>query len=161
MIIPFLKTIQGAITTYAETHGRDGLEILKQGALRIGTAAIAFAYGMSADCKLGGVGFKFDAAKAAKREEELVGKRRQEAEKLAEELSSTYYDIISALEKALDSEKFRIVVFIDDLDRCLPKKAVELLESIKLFLDIEGYLFILGVDKEVVKKGISHRYKIL
>lgn len=51
------------------------------------------------------------------------------------------------------------MVFIDDLDRCLPEKAVELLESIKLFLDMEGYLFVIGVDKEVVKRGISYRYR--
>jgi len=56
-------------------------------------------------------------------------------------------------------EMLRIVVFIDDLDRCLPEKAVELLEAIKLFLDIPGYLFVLGVDKEVVKKGIAYRYR--
>ena len=41
----------------------------------------------------------------------------------------------------------------------MPEKAVELLESIKLFLDIEGYLFVMGVDKKVVKKGIACHYK--
>jgi len=51
------------------------------------------------------------------------------------------------------------VVFIDDLDRCLPEKALELLESIKLFLDLEGYLFLLGVDREVVEQGINYHYR--
>ena len=29
----------------------------------------------------------------------------------------------------------RLVVFVDDLDRCLPEKAIEVLEAIKLFVD--------------------------
>ncbi len=63
------------------------------------------------------------------------------------------------LEDVIDEKSFRIAVFIDDLDRCLPEKVVELLEAIKLFLDIAGYLFVIGVDREVVKKGISCRYR--
>ncbi len=39
----------------------------------------------------------------------------------------------------------RLVVFVDDLDRCLPEKAVEVLEAVKLFLDVEGFIFVMGV----------------
>ena len=38
------------------------------------------------------------------------------------------------------SGNFRIVIFIDDLDRCSPKKALEVFESIKVLLDIEGFI---------------------
>ncbi|HEO98598.1 MAG TPA: NTPase, partial [Epsilonproteobacteria bacterium] len=40
----------------------------------------------------------------------------------------------------------RVVVFIDDLDRLVPEKAVELLEVMKLFLDIPQCVFVLAVD---------------
>ena len=53
----------------------------------------------------------------------------------------------------------RLLYLIDDLDRCLPEKAVEMLESIKLFLDIKGTAFVVAVDDEVVERGIAHRYK--
>ena len=43
-------------------------------------------------------------------------------------------------------------------DAC-PRKAIELLESIKLFLDIKGCAFVLAVDDEVVERGITHRYR--
>ncbi|MEA3349445.1 MAG: P-loop NTPase fold protein, partial [Chloroflexota bacterium] len=43
----------------------------------------------------------------------------------------------------------RLVVFVDDLDRCLPEKAVEVLEAIKLFLDVPGCVFVLGLDDKV------------
>jgi len=53
----------------------------------------------------------------------------------------------------------RFVLFIDDLDRCLPEKAVEILEAVKLFLDVEGCIFVLGVDRVVIEQGICVRYK--
>ena len=51
-----------------------------------------------------------------------------------------------------------LVLFVDDLDRCLPDKAVEVLEAIKLFLDVPGCIFILGIDRDVVERGIRLRY---
>ncbi len=51
-----------------------------------------------------------------------------------------------------------LVIFVDDLDRCLPDKAVEVLEAIKLFLDVPGCIFILGIDRDVVERGIRLRY---
>jgi formylglycine-generating enzyme required for sulfatase activity len=53
----------------------------------------------------------------------------------------------------------RLVVFVDDLDRCLPEKAVEVLEAIKLFLDVPGCAFVLGLDHQVIARGIEAKYK--
>ncbi|MGB8645024.1 MAG: SUMF1/EgtB/PvdO family nonheme iron enzyme [Anaerolineae bacterium] len=53
----------------------------------------------------------------------------------------------------------RLVVFVDDLDRCLPEKAIEVLEAIKLFLDVPGCIFMLGLDQEVVTRGIKVKYR--
>ena len=64
-------------------------------------------------------------------------------------------------QKHIVDKKLRLVVFIDDLDRCLPEKAVEVLEAIKLFLDVEGCVFVLGLDQEVIARGIEIKYKEL
>ena len=58
-------------------------------------------------------------------------------------------------------DKGRLVVFVDDLDRCLPEKSIEILETIKLFLEVEGTVFVLGMDKEVIERGIEARYHAL
>ncbi|MCB0027287.1 MAG: hypothetical protein KDE28_05235, partial [Anaerolineales bacterium] len=58
-------------------------------------------------------------------------------------------------------ERGRLIVFVDDLDRCLPEKAIEVLEAIKLFLSVKGVVFILGMDQEVVQRGIEARYGAL
>ena len=46
----------------------------------------------------------------------------------------------------------RLVVFVDDLDRCLPEKSVEVLEAIKLFLDVKGCIFLLGLDQDIAAR---------
>ncbi len=55
----------------------------------------------------------------------------------------------------------RLVVFVDDLDRCLPQKAIEVLEAIKLFLDVPGCIFVLGIDRDVITRGIRIKYRDL
>lgn len=52
----------------------------------------------------------------------------------------------------------RIVIFIDDLDRLVPEKAIELLEVLKLFLDCEHCVFVLAIDYNVVVRGAKSKY---
>jgi len=52
----------------------------------------------------------------------------------------------------------RILVFIDDLDRLEPLRAVELLEVMKVFLDCEKCVFILAIDYDVVVSGVQSKY---
>jgi hypothetical protein len=54
-----------------------------------------------------------------------------------------------------------LVIMIDDLDRCLPEKAIQLLEAIKAFLDVEGCVFLLGLDKRIIGRAIASKYKDL
>lgn len=63
------------------------------------------------------------------------------------------------IDKALEqSGKDRVVMFVDDLDRLNPEKAVELLEVLKNFLDCENCIFILAIDYKVVYKGVQLKY---
>jgi predicted KAP-like P-loop ATPase len=52
----------------------------------------------------------------------------------------------------------KLVVFIDDLDRCLPENAITVLESLKLFIGNANCIFVLGIDHYVVEEGIKSRY---
>ncbi len=52
-----------------------------------------------------------------------------------------------------------LIIFIDDLDRCHPSdQIVTLLEQIKLFLDLEGCLFFLACDRQVVVNAINQKF---
>jgi len=52
----------------------------------------------------------------------------------------------------------RIFIFVDDLDRIQPIKAIEVLETLKNFMDVEGCVFLLAVDYEVVQLGIEAKF---
>jgi formylglycine-generating enzyme required for sulfatase activity len=53
----------------------------------------------------------------------------------------------------------RLVIFVDDLDRCLPEKAIQVLEALKLFLDVPGCIFVLALDSEAIESAIRRRYQ--
>lgn len=57
--------------------------------------------------------------------------------------------------------EYPLIVFLDDLDRCLPDKALEMLEALKNLFVCEGahVIFIAGIDTEVAKRFIMKRYE--
>lgn len=65
-------------------------------------------------------------------------------------------DFESLIEK---SKQGRIVVLIDDLDRCLPRHIIENLEAIKLFLDVPKTAFVIAADSFIVSNAIKSEYK--
>ena len=74
---------------------------------------------------------------------------------LREELSQ---HINKALANDPEKRK-RLVIFIDDLDRCLVEQSVEIFESIKLFLNCENCVFVVGVDKEQIRKIFQTKFQ--
>lgn len=55
----------------------------------------------------------------------------------------------------------KLIVLIDDLDRCLPDRIIDNLEAIKLFLNVDNSAFVIGADPRIVRDAIRHRYKDL
>jgi len=49
----------------------------------------------------------------------------------------------------------RVVVLVDDLDRCLPNAVMAALEAIKLFLSVEKMVFVIAADQEMVRDAIA------
>lgn len=71
-----------------------------------------------------------------------------------------YFDeAFNALLKSWVGDDGVLVVFIDDLDRCLPAKTVQTLEAIKLFLDKSGCVFVLGADTRIVQTAVEKHYE--
>jgi len=54
-------------------------------------------------------------------------------------------------------EASRIVIFVDDLDRIRPARALEILEAIKNFIDVPGCVFVMALDFEVVQRGMLEK----
>jgi hypothetical protein len=74
-----------------------------------------------------------------------------------------YFDGLKDIRNEINKIKikrpsFRIVVFVDDLDRCSPKKTLEILESIKVFLGMDGFIYVLGMSHSIISKLIELQY---
>ncbi len=65
---------------------------------------------------------------------------------------------LPAANATVDDRKAALVIFIDDLDRCSPRKVVEAFSGIKLFLDRPGCVFVLAMDQERVESAIRLAY---
>jgi predicted KAP-like P-loop ATPase len=89
---------------------------------------------------------------------ELIGREAQThyMQQLAS-MEQFEHSFKEAIKKTLGLDG-RLVVFVDDLDRCLPEKVVEILEAIKLFLNVPQTVFVLGMDRDIVCRGIESHY---
>lgn len=85
---------------------------------------------------------------------EVTAHRREQIRSL-EQFERQFQEL---LERHVVSQGGRLIVFVDDLDRCLPEKAIDVLEAIKLFLDVPGCIFVLGLDQDAIVDAIQARY---
>lgn len=58
-----------------------------------------------------------------------------------------------------DDEKGALVVFVDDLDRCSWSRIVSVLETINIFMNKKGCIFIIGASEEIIIKALEKDYK--
>ena len=72
--------------------------------------------------------------------------------------------LCDAVEKLLPKKKTdkvppKLVVFIDDVDRCEPKAAYRLLEGLKVYLTLDNCVFVLGMNQKVITEAIGQQMK--
>lgn len=79
----------------------------------------------------------------------------EDTERLPEHIHEFRKEFSELLEAAdLD----RLVVIIDDLDRCLPKTAIATLEAIRLFLMVERTAFVIGADELMIEYAVKEHF---
>lgn len=150
-IVPLVATIVRALE-----DNRRFLQKLEETGKSLVTALRAIGYAFSGKTKVGIPGFaeveaSFIARDMIDRAEEL------HPDPLLDR--SLYYEAFERLTKLDLGDRTKIVVFIDDLDRCFPHHAIKLLESIKLVLSQPGFVFVLGVSRTIVEGYLEHRYR--
>jgi hypothetical protein len=159
LIVPLLDTIREALVEWSGKPHVGALSA-RNIARRIGGITKALVAGLSFKAGLpNALELSFDANKSLAKIDKLA---EDDTDALVPR--SFYHASFKALNEAF--EKFvgvssgrRIVIFIDDLDRCLPEGALEVLESMKLFFDIKGFVFVVGLDDQVVERLIDAKYR--
>lgn len=91
--------------------------------------------------------------------DELKGDRAKDStiNALKNEIQFLVNDVINQPNETKATVK-GFIVFVDDLDRIDPALAVELLELLKNLFDIEGCVFVLAIDYDVVVKGLKPKF---
>ncbi|WP_429151482.1 KAP family P-loop NTPase fold protein [Aeromonas hydrophila] len=103
---------------------------------------------------------------------ETVNKLLDEApqnitKQLAEDYQSQIEAIINTREalgslaeslQNVNGSKLPVIVLIDELDRCRPTYAIEMLEVIKHFFSIKGFVFVIATDTEQLCHSITSVY---
>jgi formylglycine-generating enzyme required for sulfatase activity len=137
---PLIALLQKAVVDLGKETVEDLKAILTTVALALGSPVLKWAYGLS------------------------VKDVKTMADEVAEEsyrIRGHQIEIRTQIEKLISKARKKdkpLVFFIDDLDRCLPETMIRMLEGLKLYLDIPGCVYFLGLDHATVKKGIETKY---
>jgi KAP family P-loop domain len=156
LLIPLLDEIRAAVVDRVGRDRSQGQKLVSA-AKRIGTVVGALAAGFSGSVGIPGavtisydVGSATDAVKKLSDEDEGIGPR------------SLYLAAFTQLRRAVkdlkDAGVDRVVVFVDDLDRCLPANALDVLEAIKLLVDLDGFVFVVGLDEPAIDRAVQAKY---
>jgi predicted KAP-like P-loop ATPase len=95
-----------------------------------------------------------------KAEKEIAGSAKGIlAEKKRETPPREIHALRSHFAKVLEEMGVTLVVFVDDLDRCLPDTAIETLEAMRLFLFMDHTAFVVAADEKMVRQAVRLHFK--
>jgi predicted KAP-like P-loop ATPase len=152
LIVPLLDTLAAELLVWGKEHSTFEKQA-RDAAKGIGraTSALMAGWSLTVGWPIARVGLD------AGRVREAFRKKPNDRE------ASFYFTSLTELERTLkefvQERARRIVVFVDDLDRCLPQSALEVLESMKLFFDMQGFVFVVGLDRGVIERSVEVKYQ--
>jgi hypothetical protein len=85
-------------------------------------------------------------------------KRHDAVEKSIDGFKNYLSKFVKEFTKDKEETKRKLIIFVDELDRCRPTYAIEILECIKHLFNVEGIVFILAVDDQQLRNSISAVY---
>jgi predicted KAP-like P-loop ATPase len=94
-------------------------------------------------------------AAAAATQLQGLWKDAPEGKSVPEEIRA-FHKAFGKLMKKADLD--RLVVLVDDLDRCLPETAIETLEAIRLFVSMPATAFVVGADEAMIKYAVRRHF---
>jgi hypothetical protein len=95
-------------------------------------------------------------AQAFKREEVL---HTQAQLRSLEQFQANFARLVDVLVRRADGKTRKLIIFVDDLDRCTPDKAMQVLEALKLFLDVPGCIVVLALSAREIENAVFLRYQ--
>ena len=82
----------------------------------------------------------------------------KEDEEMAEPMTKQIEEIRNEFEEILEQLNVKLVVLVDDLDRCLPETAISTLEAMRLLLFVKRTAFIIAADEQMIRNGVRAHF---
>ncbi|WP_176955032.1 P-loop NTPase fold protein [Rhodoferax sp. OV413] len=140
---------ESAFRSHLKTVKKITSAVAKRGAIAAAKAVTLGALDLEKDIEAVAAevvgGLAGDAVDAFQKETEALAKFREELE-----------SAVFQLKKA--GKKETLVFFLDELDRCRPTFAIEMLERIKHLFDVQNIVFVLSVDKSQLEASTAAVY---
>jgi hypothetical protein len=156
ILIPLLDTIRAELARHAKLNAETGSK-LHQITGRLGKVVRALAMGLSGSAGLpGAVTVNYDARQALDSLSALSAE--QDSLKPESLYVAAFQELQDSFTHLAEAGIKGTVVFVDDLDRCLPGNALDVLESMKLFFDLTGFVFVVGLDEEVIDRAVLAKF---
>ena len=155
LIVPLLDVLREALEVEAEEPKKKAWA--RKAASAVARAGLAFLAGVTISASFPGIEAEFEPG-------EMIDAFKEDGEDTEKVPALSYYHAGFVLLKKAISELSadgtrRVVIFVDDLDRCLPERALDVLESMKLFFDVEGCVFVVGLDQDIVERAVLTKYR--
>ena len=90
----------------------------------------------------------------------LLGQVRRDLARLSDDLTAARNEWLAS-GAATRPPLERIVLYIDDLDRCPPRRVVEVLEAVHLMLALELFVVVVAVDARWLIRSLEYHYREL
>lgn len=164
--LPLLLTIITTLLKKMEVENPEYLKLVTKQNQTFRDKVMRILRGLMFDFTVGVPGFaelgiNYDISKTqTEKEDQNLKSRINNFEKTTfQEGIDVINEMLSNLGGSSNNPDLKLVVFIDDLDRCTPEKATEVFESTKIFLNIPGVVFVLALSQEIVEMAIDLKYK--
>jgi hypothetical protein len=156
LLIPLLDTIRAELARHAKRNAETSSK-LHQITERLGKVVRALAKGLSGSVGLpGAVVVNYDAGQVSEALSALSAD--QDSLKPESLYVAAFQELQDSFTHLAEAGINGIVVFVDDLDRCLPGNALDVLESMKLFFDLTGFVFVVGLDEDVIDRAVLAKF---
>lgn len=146
---PLLSIVCGFIRHFESKGKKLDADSLKESAGKLGRFALTL--GNDVVAKFTGLDIQKAGEAAEPQSPGITGKACFE---VFEERNEVFMKLKGLLTTAVQEEEKPIIIMVDELDRCRPDHAVEYLETIKHIFDIEGLVFVLGIDKVTLTSSV-------
>lgn len=164
-------TIASAITSYVDQHSAEPQKssAFKNKAKKVGVRLLSWTAKIGIKAATLGIIKESDIDALSEIGDEVASdtsetiadlvKERLNAHSKESELIQSFRESLSDLPSTLmDNSSGRLVIIIDELDRCRPSFAVEVLEKIKHLFSVKRVVFVLVIHKQQIEEAIKSVY---